>query len=356
LKNNLIEKLAAEISYPCVTISCNTHRTHPDNLVDSLQLKHLIKAAKTRVVNEYQNHNVKVVLDKLDVIESEIQENYALDSLHIFISANTKIIVKSPWPIENNSIEIAEHFAIKPLIKILNNTQEYLILLLSQSGIKLYHAINDTIIDEIKNESFSFTLNPHLLIDHNKLSYNQSLANLQNIYFKNIDKSLVKYTKDSHLKFIVVSTEDNFHKLKNVSETQEIYLGHSNITNNDVSKHTLAIESWDIVQKLQNQLKTEAIAELQNARGKGLVIENINDIFKDAKEGRGEILILNQNFIQPVLMRDENTFDLIMDNSLPNAIDITNEIAWEVIAHKGKVIFTDDNTSTNDISMKLRYV
>lgn len=359
MKNNIIEKLAAETSFPCITISYNTHRTHPDNLVDSIELKNLLKEAKEKVIAEYSNKDIKLVLEKLDSIENEIEENYSLDSLHIFISAKTKIIVKSPWKVDKNTIQIAEHFAIKPLIKILNSTQEYLILLLSQSGVKLYHAINDMIVEEIKNSSFPFSIDPHFLVDHDSLSYNQSIANLQNVFFKNIDKFLIKYSKDSNLKFIVVSTEDNFNKIKSVSENPDIYLGYSKIVNNDSSKNTLAKESWEIIQELQKQSKIDAIAEIQNDRGNGLVIENIHGIYKDAKEGKGEVLILNQNYIQPVLMKDELTFDLIKDLTTPNAIeDITNEIAWEVISHKGKVIFTDedDNNSFNNITMKLRYI
>lgn len=358
MNSNLIEKLAKENSAPCVTISLNTHRTHPDNLVVTNKLKILIKEAKEKVTSDYSQNDIKLVLEKLDSIESEIDENYLLDSLNVFISANTRIIVISPWKVSNN-FYVAEHFALKPLIKILNNTQEYLILLLSLSGVKLYHAINDLIVEEVKNASFPFNIETHFLIDHNNLNYNHSIATLQNVFFKNIDRSLAKYTKDSHLKYIVVSTEDNFHKIKNASDNPDIYIGHSNIVGNDESKQTLAKECWVIVQELHKQANEKAIEEMQNSKGSGLLIENIHGIYKEAKAGRGEILVLNQNYKQIALMKEDDTFELLKDNTIPNAIDdITNEIIWEVISHKGKVIFTDDedNNSSNNISLKLRYI
>ena len=69
--------------------------------------------------------------------------------------------MKSSWPTLQNTVHVAESFAVKPLIKDFNRTEEYLILLLSQSGVRLFHAINDTISGEIKNDDFPFEKNPH---------------------------------------------------------------------------------------------------------------------------------------------------------------------------------------------------
>ena len=48
-----IEKLAAEKSNPCVTISLNTHRTFPENAQDEIVLKNLLKDAEKRVIDEF---------------------------------------------------------------------------------------------------------------------------------------------------------------------------------------------------------------------------------------------------------------------------------------------------------------
>lgn len=41
-----LEVLATEKNTPCVTISLNTHRTHPDNAQDVILLKNLKKKPK----------------------------------------------------------------------------------------------------------------------------------------------------------------------------------------------------------------------------------------------------------------------------------------------------------------------
>ena len=63
MRNNYLEKIAAERSNPCVTISLRTHRTHPENAQDIVVLKNLLSEARKRVVNEFGKRDVSNLLD-----------------------------------------------------------------------------------------------------------------------------------------------------------------------------------------------------------------------------------------------------------------------------------------------------
>lgn len=136
----------------------NTHRTSPDNLEDVIGLKNLLKEAHERVVNEYGKRPVADLLEKMDSLENQIDVNYNLESLHIFLSNSTQEIVRSVWPTLYNRVHVSGNFAVKPLIKDFNRTVDYLILVLTQSGVPLFHAINDGIAGEIKNDDFPFAI------------------------------------------------------------------------------------------------------------------------------------------------------------------------------------------------------
>jgi hypothetical protein len=117
MKREKLEKLATEKSSPCITISINTHRTHPENLEDIIQLKNLLNEAEERILKEFGNPQGYSVIEKIGDIEKEIDVNYNLESLHIFLSDATKEIVKSIWPTKN-CVHIADHFTVKPLIRV----------------------------------------------------------------------------------------------------------------------------------------------------------------------------------------------------------------------------------------------
>lgn len=358
MKKGRLEILASEKNSPCVTISMNTHRTSPDNLQDAILLKNLLKEAHERVTNEFGKRPVSVLLKKIDNMEKEIDVKRNLDSLHIFLSNSTKEIVKSSGSILQNTVHVAESFAVRSLIKDFNRIEEYLILILSQSGVRLLQAINDTIAGEIENDDFPFEKNPHILTDHDKLSDGKKVDNMVREYFNKIDKAVVKVYNKTDMKSVVICTENNWSRLMQIADKPSIYCGYSSINYNDTANHTIVADAWRIVKALQKQSRADAIKEMLEAVGQDKVITGLSDIFRAAKEGRGDLLIAHDDFHQAVKMTGEFSFDLVNDVTLPGVIDdITNDIAWEVISKKGRAIFTNQEEikSLGYIALKVRY-
>ncbi len=358
MKRKKLEKLAFENSSPCVTISMNTHRTSPENLEDIVGLKNLLNEAHERVVNEYGKRPVTDLLEKIDNLEKEIDVNYNLDSLHIFLSNSTKEIVRSSWPVMHNAVYVSGNFAVKPLIKDFNRTIDYLILVLSQSGVPLFHAINDGIAGEIKNDDFPFVKNPHVLTDRDKLSDGKKVDNMVREFFNQIDKAVVRVHHKTDMKCVVICTEENYSRLMQVADIPSIYLGQASINYNNTANHTIAMDAWQIVKKFQKQTRTIAIKEMQDAAGQGKVITDLAEILRAVKEGRGELLITQDDYHQSVIMTGDYTFDFVDDVTLPGTIDdISSDLAWEVISKKGRAIFTtqEEFKSLGDIALKVRY-
>lgn len=353
-----LQLLATEKSNPCVTISLKTHRTHPDNQKDEIRLKNLVKEAEDRVVNEFEKRSVAPLLEKLSAIANEIDVNYNLDSLHIYLSNDTKEVIKSSWPTSENGVRIAETFDTRSLIKSYNRSEEYYILLLSQSGVTLYSANNDGINNEIKNDDFPFSENPHYNTHADKGSDSKHLDDLVREYFNKVDKALVKVSNETGLNCVVISTEDNYTRLQQVADKPSIYLGYANINYNKTNTQHLANQAWEIIQSLQKSRRAAAISEVREAVGKGAVLTDLQEIYQAAVDGRADLLLVHQDYNQPVLMKSDRTFDSITDITTPGAIDdITSNIAWEVLAKNGRVFFTqqDEIKDLGGIVLKTRY-
>jgi len=317
-----------------------------------------LKEAHERVVNEYGKRPVADLLEKMDSLENQIDVNYNLESLHIFLSNSTKEIVRSSLPVLQNAVHVSGNFAVKPLIKDFNRTVDYLILVLTQSGVPLFHAINDGIAGEIKNDDFPFAPNPHVLTDKDKLSDGKKVDNMVREYFNKIDKAVVRVYNKTDMKCVVICTETNYSRLIQVADIPSIYLGYASINYNNKANHTIANDAWQIVREFQKQSRTKAIIEMKEAVGQGKVITDLSEILRAVKEGRGDLLITHDDYHQSVVMTGDYTFDLVNDVTLPGAIDdIASDIAWEVISKKGRAIFTTQGEfkSLGDIALKVRY-
>lgn len=357
MQRDKLEKLASERSNPCVTISMKTHRTSPGNQQDVIEFKNLIKEAFEKVQIEFGKNIADDLLKKIKILQEQIDFTSNLESLHLFLSNSTSEIVRSSWSTCQNTVVVAENFEVRSLIKEFNRTEEYLILTLTQSGIRLFHAINDRVVGEIKNDDFPFEMSPHIETEHDNISDSKRLDNLAREYFNNIDKAVVRFHNKSTLNVVVICTKDNYTYLMQVADYPAVYLGHSDI-NNKSDNHSVAKDAWPVVHMAQQQQRLELIKEMKEAIGLHKVLTDLSAILQAAKEGRGDLLIVQEDFKQAVRMTGEYSFDLVNDNTLTGIIDdITSEIAWEVISKKGRAIFTDleEFKILGNFALKVRY-
>ncbi|MDD2412488.1 MAG: hypothetical protein RBS19_09520 [Bacteroidales bacterium] len=351
-----IAALATEKSAPCVTISLNTHRTHPDNAQDVILLKNLLKEAEERVINEFGKRPVASLLEKISGLE--IDESLNLDSLHIFLSNDTQEIIKSPWKIQSNRVQVADTFNIRPLIKSLNMNEEYYILLLSQGGVSMYNATHDGITEEIKNADFPFSEIPHQVTERIKHSDSGLLDDMVREFFNDVDKAVVRVYNEYNLPCVIISTENNYSRFMQVADRPSIYHGYANIDYNNTDTHHIAKQAWEIIKSLIYDRRAEAMSEMKDAMGKGNALTDLQEIFQASMEGRGDLLIVNKDYAQAVRMTGEKTFDLVTDNTKPGVIDdVTSNIAWEVLSKNGRVFFAsrDEINEVETIVLKTRY-
>jgi len=353
-----LQKLAEEKNQPCVTISLNTHRTHPDNATDEVALKNALKEAEERVIAQYGKRSVAPLLEKIEGLAAEIDVNYNLDSLHIFLSNDTKEIFRSSWNAGNEGVYISDSFALRSIIKSYSRSENYLVMLLSQSGVNLYEAVNDEIIQEINNGDFPFSENPHQNTNTEKRSDGEHLDNLVREFLNKVDKALVKYHNETDLNCVVICTEDNYSRLLQVADKPSIYIGYAPIDYNNSSAHQIVKQSWGIINNLQKERRSLAISEIKEAVAHGIVLTDLQEIYHASIDGRGELLKVHKDFSQPVIMNGDRNFELTNDRNNHEAIDdITSNIAWHVLSKKGNVFFTsqEEIKDLGAIVLKTRY-
>jgi hypothetical protein len=353
-----IEKLAAETGNPCVTISLNTHRTKPDYIKDRIILKNLCRDAEKRVVSEYGKRPVASLLKKLATISDKIDFSLNLDSLHIFLSNKTTEIVKSSWPAHADRIMVSDHFALRPLIYAVAKTEEYMILLLSQSGVSLFYALNDKITGEVQNDSFPFGESPHYHTDRQKLSDPEAVDNMVREFLNKVDKAVVNVNNQTGLDCVVISTEDNFSRLMQVADKPYIYIGFAAINYNNVARHFITGQAWELVKKIHVGRTQEAIKEMKEAVAGGKAVTDLQEIYSSAKEGKGDLLITSYDYFRPVMIKAYDRIEPVDDASQAGVIDdVTSLVAWEVFSKKGRVFFAvgQDLAGLGDITLKLRY-
>lgn len=352
-----LNELAEQQSKISVTLSFNTHRTHPDSAQDTIVLKNLVSEAKDSVLQRFEKREAQPVLDKLDELASLIDVRYNLDSLHVFISRETLSIVRSPWSVEKNSVTVGERFAIAPLLKMANRNFEYYVLVLSQNGAQVFDVVEDKVVNEVKNDEFPFD-NPLFIPEAVRRSDARTVDNHVREYFNHVDKGAVKLYNETGTPFLVISLEENYTTLQQVADKKQIYLGHSPIDYNNLSAHELAKQAWSKVAEIQHQERAHAIEHLMAGVSQGRVLTDLQEIYRAALDGNGELLIVHQDFQQAAKKVGERDIELIdKQDGSPLDYDIVSAIAWNVRSKNGRVVFTQQNQlkDLGDIALLTRY-
>ncbi len=356
----LLQKLANETNYPSVTISLNTHRTHPENLQDEIVLKNLVKEAEERLLAKFTEREIQNILNKLSTITTKIDFNHLHESLHIFISKDREEIVKTMWPIQENLVYVDEKFAIKPLILAYNRTTNYLILLLTQDKTRLYRATNNLVTEEVENHVFPFGENPHFTPRDIERSDAEYMDDIAREHFRDIDKALVDFIRenDEKLNVVVIADRNNYDRLLQVATKPSIYLGYDDVSHLEKAPHHISEQAWNIVKEKQSNRRKEAISEIKEAISEAKVITDLQEIYQATIDGRADLLMVHEDFKQPVKMIDNRTFTYENDAKEQGVIDdITSIIAWEVIEKGGRTYFTSNDSikELGDIVLKTRY-
>ncbi|ERJ58027.1 baeRF3 domain-containing protein [Sphingobacterium paucimobilis] len=352
-----LHELAEQRSEISVTLSFNTHRTHPDSAQDSIMLKNIVNEAKQSVILQFDKKKAQPILDRLDRLINQVDVRHNLESLHAFVNAESTAIVRSPWSLDKNSITIGERFAIAPLLKMANRNYEYYILVLSKNTTQVFRVIADKVIDEVKNEHFPFE-NPLFIPEAVRRSDARTVDNHVREYFNHVDKGVVELNKASGMSFLVVSLEENYTVLQQVADRKGIYLGHSAIDYNHVAPHELAKQAWDKVSQIQHQERAQAIEQLMSGVSQGRVLTDLQEIYRASINGNAELLIVHEDFQQAVTKIGEQEIKLIdKKDSSPMDYDIISAIAWNIRSKNGRVIFTqqDQLKDLGNIALLTRY-
>lgn len=342
----------------CITISLNTHRTHPDNLKDIIELKNLANEAKDRLYAKYDKRIVWGLVEKLDKLVEQIDPNYCLDSLHLFVSQNIEETFFSEWQTNQQGVHISNFFAVRPLIKESSREADYMIMLLSQGGVNLFHAKNSKITAEVVNEDFPIEENPWDTTIPERKSDAGHIDKLLQEFLNRVDKSLIKYIAESNQKTVAICTDENFAHLMQVADNPAIYLGYQPVDYHNITQHQLAVQAWDFVKSKSEEEIHLNFEASEKWIGQGLISSDLQEIYLASKEGRGDILFVQEDFRQSAMLTDDGGIALVDENTGSDTVDdITSLIATEVVSKGGQCFMVPKipNEEIAPIFLKLRY-
>lgn len=347
-------------SIPSVTITMPTHRTSPDNKQDPIRLKNLVVEATNRLLKDFSKREVEVVLKRMDDLASDVDHSHNLDGLILFVSKDFGRVVKVPFVLKER-VEVGEGFATRDLVFAMNRTPRYWVLSLSEQSTRLYEATRDDLA-EVTDGAFPMAMGlpggALRLPGGEGVNSSQQRDRFHEQFFRAVGQEFDKITKGDPLPLAIVGVDRYLSFFRQVA-TQHDVIAEIKGNYDHLTPHDLGKLVWPPVKDALAVRRAEVFEQLEAAVGARKYASTIGEVWRYARQGRGELLLLEEDYHQPARLSDDGMNILVSDNpeDLEVMDDAADMVVEEVLQKGGRVVFVPNDSLKEHgrVALILRY-
>lgn len=345
----LVRDLESHRGYPAISVFLPTHRTHPENNQDSIQLKNLVREVEERLHQELTKREAAGAVKNLAELAEGIDHEHNLDGLALFASSDFSRCVRLPFSVSARA-QIDEAFAVRDLIYAYNRSPHYLVIVFDENHTRLYSAYLD-VLEEVKLGDFPMShggpggasrlpggqgVNPSGVRDAHRREFVRA-----------VDDEIKAILKIDDSPLFAVGTEDFLADFNTATQHGERMIGSLHGSHGDTDAHSLGALVWPIAREGFARERAKTLSRLDSAIGVGKSASGIVQVWEAASQGRVEMLIAEEGFRQPAIMAPAagGLPTLAADATDPRTQDDLVDVAIQLtLKHGGKVFFADPGT------------
>lgn len=373
MTNQVIEQLLAESATPCISVVVPTHRTAPDKIKDLDAVTSAVNLAKNLLTSNYSesSYDTNTLISKIDELVETIDFVHPQDGIGIFVSPNISKLITFPFPVKEK-VKVSHAFERMDLVYYLNTIIDYGVLAISQKKINLFLAKGEE-LSEINNQDFPLVYEE--TYEYSKPTKGTSYSNsslkgferdkseIEEIRLKDLlrkaDHLLEKYI-NGKTPLVVSGGKKEISDYTQVTKFEKQIIGKVTGSYNNAELQ-LAKLAWAAVkdyQKSQNQIILSFLHELF---GRELVAAGIEDVWKQANEGKGLELYISKDFECSAYISNDG-YDLKLQppsatHQYTYSVDVIERLINTVRDKRGKVVFLEKEqlADFDDIALQMRY-
>lgn len=347
--------------YPAVTVTLPVHRTSPENKQDRIRLKNLLNKLAERLSTEFSQREVEPLLQRLSALSDEINFNNTLDGLVLFANHDFGRAVHLPFTLKERVV-VDETFFTRDVVFAMNRTSRYWVLVLSEQPTRLYQGVKQDLV-EVLEEGFPLA--------HTGPGGETSVAGGYGVrvsvvrdenhrkFFRQVDDALKTFMRDDPLPLAVVGVDRYLAFFNEVSQHTNAVVAQLAGSHDETSPHELANLVWPLVKESLANQRLQIFDDLEKAIGQRKVVSTIEEVWREALDGRGHVLVVEEDFHYPARVdqtgRHLHSAD---DMGAPGVIDdAVDDVIEMVLLKQGQVVFVEKDTLSvhRGIAMILRY-
>ena len=356
LTNEMMSELLSVNEGTCISLYMPTHRTHPDNLLDSILFKNLIKDLEQSLLQQYTASEATMLLQPFTALANNKEFwNHTLDGLAVLGTAGMFKTIDLPVSTEELTV-VADSFHTKPLWKYLQSVERYNVLGLSLHDYHIYegnrHSLTELELPPGTPKNIKEALGDIITDrDYAVASY----GDVGNMYqghggkpdemdidaerfFRFVAKTINdNYSSLSGLPLILAALPEHHNLFNKVSNILSLLPGGIDVNPKSVKMDELVKHAWKVMEPYYNGIIDKACDIYQEAKSKGTGSDSISDVAAAAAAGRVDTLIIEADRQIPGKISNTGIIEKgDLDN--PEMDDLLDDLGELVIKMGGKVM------------------
>ena len=317
--------LFANQASPCLSLYQPTHRQHPDNVQDPIRFRNLVKELETSLLQKYPQREVAPLLEPFEALAANADFwNHTTDGLAVLGAPGMFRVYRLPRTVARLAV-VADSYHTKPLVRITQSADQYLVLGLSRDSFTLYEGNRDSLVPVQLAEGAVHV--PGGSRDPEQ-------------FFRAVDHAVAERSsgKPSGMGVILAALPEHHHLFRSVSKNAMLMKESIDVNPEAMAPEALRERAWDIVQPYYLERLSGLLDSYGASSAKGLGSDLLDDIAKAAVEGRVQTLLLEADRLVPGNL-DAATGKVTLGKlGDPEVDDLLDDLGEQVLRTGGEVV------------------
>ncbi|MFO7657528.1 MAG: hypothetical protein R6W78_10705 [Bacteroidales bacterium] len=375
LTKELVQELLAADQAPCVSIYMPTHRQHPENLQDKILYKNLVRQMKESLLQKYSAGEVQKHLEPFETLADDDNTwNHTFDGLAVFSATGLFKVIRVHKSFEELAL-VADSFHTKPLRQYLQSLDNYHVLGLTLSDIRLFegnrHSLTEVDLTADTPKTITEALGYELTDKHTTVaSYGgfggessamhhghggkseETEKDAERFFRVVADTIYEQYSKPTGWPLILAALTEHQSLFQKVNKNPLLLPNGIAIDPSSASSDKLADMAWEIMEPEYIEKLDSLVAIFEQARANGKGSDDYKEVAVAAVEGRVDTLIVEADRIIPVRITNlvtGNTQKKDMIN--PRVDDLLDDMGELVMKMGGEVMVLPTGKMPSDTGL-----
>jgi hypothetical protein len=338
IDRELVETMARVQAFPAVSIFLNTDRHRPGNGEDPRRLRLLVDDARRRLGDTWNADEAAKLVDRIECAGAHVDWSHPDDALALYVTSDQEHVFRLPTPVRERVV-IEETFATRELLVAAQVAARFRVLVLSEEGARLFEG-DARHLHELHHAGFpvAVPVRGRASTPHRDLPRHEGAAEAHRFVFRAVDRSLAERSLADPLPVVVVAPERDLAYFDEVTAHSHSIV--ARIAGDLTYAHPAKVAALVVphVQAAVEARHATTVGAIEQAATEHRIALTMPRIWAAAMEGRGRVLVVEEDFTYPAQVVDGVLIGRGDSDSVHAVDDAVDEIIEAVLLHGGDAV------------------